>query len=64
VIVVGCATALSVDHIGIRGITAMKKAGTPTNLRKSLTASLWRFAATASAILGHSRSVVERQSRV
>jgi hypothetical protein len=53
---------LSFDHIGISGITAIRKAGTPTNFRKRLTASLRRLAATASAILGQSRSVVERLS--
>src|SRR6266446_4247529 len=54
--------ALSFGHIGISGITEIKKAATPTDFRKSLTASLRRFAATASAILAQSRSVVERLS--
>lgn len=39
-----------------------KKAGRPTDFRKSLTASPRRFAATAPPILAQSRSVVERLS--
>jgi hypothetical protein len=50
--------ALSFDHTGIiSGINVLTKPGTPTNFRKSLTASLRRSAATAALIRSQSSPV-------